>query len=653
MRIRAFAVPILVALAAAAVAHADLLPMAFRPALSGLQPVSGGGGAAATEKIPVVSQDDLPRHTYPVSGTASELIESPEAFAPWAKAVRATLEADLEKYDIRDRSSLQGYLNTLSVLDLIAGDWDASLAKANRIRELEEKEAARLLNGTALRARIAARDVTGSMEITPEFRRVFRERYAAEMGALPWGVVGDQNEGMKSQLEMVSFDLLRGLAKEQIEPAVGKTGEVSGGLAAQIISFHWMLHGGLDLKGDLLSVLSEIIAANRVEKEDIWAARDVDLTGVAGLTPAPVAIWDTGVDVSLFEGNLVVNESEQEDGKDDDGNGWIDDRYGVAIDLNSHRTTGLLYPMDEATRPLAELQSDMKGLFDMRAAIDSPEATALRQKFASVGTDGVKPLLEDLGRYSLYSHGTHVAGIAAAGNPAIRIYTARLTGDPHMMPPVPAIEDERRGAQRSREIVNEFKRHGVRVVNMSWVIMASAYEEALEANGIGESAEERKAAGREMFEIAKQGLLDAFRSAPEILFVGGAGNSDNDIEFDEFVPPSFRLSNLLIAGAVDQAGDPTSFTSFGPTVNVYSNGFEVESWVPGGDRMKLSGTSMASPNVVNLAAKLFALDPSLTPEEVIDLIREGCDVRREGEQELHIIHPKRSVERLRERSGRT
>jgi len=31
---------------------------------------------------------------------------------------------------------------------------------------------------------------------------------------------------------------------------------------------------------------------------------------------------------------------------------------------------------------------------------------------------------------------------------------------------------------------------------------------------------------------------------------------------------------------------------------------------------------MASPNVLNLAAKLFALDPSLTPAEVIDLIQQ-------------------------------
>ena len=56
---------------------------------------------------------------------------------------------------------------------------------------------------------------------------------------------------------------------------------------------------------------------------------------------------------------------------------------------------------------------------------------------------------------------------------------------------------------------------------------------------------------------------------------------------------------------MDQAGEATTFTSFGPTVNVYSNGFEVDSYVPGGDRLKFSGTSMASPNVVNLAAELL------------------------------------------------
>ena len=60
-----------------------------------------------------------------------------------------------------------------------------------------------------------------------------------------------------------------------------------------------------------------------------------------------------------------------------------------------------------------------------------------------------------------------------------------------------------------------------------------------------------------VWEVNRYLLEESFRSAPGILFVGGAGNSNNDIEFDEFVPPMLQLSNLLIAGAVDQAGEAT------------------------------------------------------------------------------------------------
>ncbi len=69
--------------------------------------------------------------------------------------------------------------------------------------------------------------------------------------------------------------------------------------------------------------------------------------------------------------------------------------------------------------------------------------------------------------------------------------------------------------------------------------------------------------------------------------------------------------------------------------------------MPGGERMKKSGTSMASPNVANLAAKLIAAKPSLTPPEVIALIKEGADRRKAGNHEFLLMNPKRSLELLR------
>ena len=88
-----------------------------------------------------------------------------------------------------------------------------------------------------------------------------------------------------------------------------------------------------------------------------------------------------------------------------------------------------------------------------------------------------------------------------------------------------------------------------------------------------------------MLEIMSDGLRKAMAEAKNILFVAAAGNSDTDVDFDQTIPSSFDLPNLMVVGAVDQAGDPTGFTSQGKNVRLYANGFEVESYVPGGGRM--------------------------------------------------------------------
>ncbi|HSU44923.1 MAG TPA: S8 family serine peptidase, partial [Casimicrobiaceae bacterium] len=146
---------------------------------------------------------------------------------------------------------------------------------------------------------------------------------------------------------------------------------------------------------------------------------------------------------------------------------------------------------------------------------------------------------------------------------------------------------------------------------------------------------------RDYFDIQKDALTKAFASAPDILFVTAAGNSNEDASFTEDIPAGISAPNLITVGAVDKAGDEASFTSYGPTVVVDANGYQVDSVIPGGDKLAESGTSMASPQVANLAAKILAVNPKLAPAQVIALIRDTADKTPDGRRTL--INPKKAV----------
>jgi len=109
------------------------------------------------------------------------------------------------------------------------------------------------------------------------------------------------------------------------------------------------------------------------------------------------------------------------------------------------------------------------------------------------------------------------------------------------------------------------------------------------------------------------------------------------------------LPNLLTVGAVDRAGDEASFTSYGPTVVVHANGYQVDSVIPGGEHLAESGTSMASPQVANLAAKILAVNPKLKPTEVIALIRDTAEKTADGRRTL--VNAKKAVAAAEAKAG--
>jgi subtilisin family serine protease len=580
---------------------------------------------APVEKIAVDSLDDLPVHTYELTGSALEMLQDPVQMADLRARVRKDIETDLATYDITDPATLQGKYGSLVTIYMAEGQDAEALSYMEKSKALEDKEAARLMAGMTGQCLIEARQQTGAEPGDPAFNEAYRQALAARVEELPWDVVQDDVKSRKGRAEFLNENLLLGMVQAQVNPAAEAMGALSSDLAGALIGMRYALDAVLPLNQVNAEVYGDFIARNNKEKHNIWPEREVTLKAEADYRPVMIGIWDSGVDAAVFGEAMFVNPAETLNGKDDDANGFVDDVHGIAFDLDGKASTDMLHPLGDQEGKLEVMFESMQGFQDMTAAIDSPEATATKKKLGEMAPEQMGDFMTTLSFGGLYSHGTHVAGIAAAGNPFARLLVARITFDYHPTPQAMTVETARRMAEGYRNTTRYFADHGVRVVNMSWGWTFKEIESGLEANGVGKDAEERAALAREMIGILSEGLRESMAATPGILYVAAAGNDDNDVEFDVVIPSNFDLPNLMVVGAVDQAGDPTSFTSGGRNVKVYANGFQVASFVPGGATMKMSGTSMASPNVCNLAGKLFTVKPALTPGEVVALIEQGAD----------------------------
>jgi len=605
--------------------------------------------AFGKEKTVIEKRDDLPRHLYSINVKAVELYHDDQALLELAAAVRKDLEQDLDSYIINDKTTLQDFYTTLGTIAILEEHWSDYLGYLEKRRELEDKEATRLTMGMIGEA-IARGKKSGASDLSGFVQEALRKKVAA----MPYQIVEADLKSTKGSSEIVSSALVLGQIDSTIQPMLDQSGgEMSQDVASRLLGAGFTLKYFVPLKEAVGRVMSDVIESNKVEKQDIWASRKVTLNPYDGNHPVVLAVWDSGVDTNIFEktDQLWVNQSEIADNEiDDDKNGYIDDVHGIAYSLHSDKETSLLFPIGELISDTKTLQRQMKGITDIQSAIDSPEASELKQKLSTLKQEEARPLIEEINLFANYAHGTHVAGIAVDGNPHAKILAARITFDHRMIPEKPTVEQAKKDAKALSEVISYFKVNGVRAVNMSWGGSISGVEQALEMNNAGGTPEERKALAREIFSIGDKALREAIQGAPEILFITSAGNDNNDVRFDEFLPSSYDFPNIISVGAVDQAGDETSFTSFGK-VDIYASGFEVLSYVPGGDQLKLNGTSMSSPQVMNLVGKLLSVDPTLKVQELRALLLDGSEDKKVGDRSIQLLDPKKSMELLKARRG--
>jgi hypothetical protein len=594
---------------------------------------------AATAKKKVTSANDLPRFSYPVSSPPSVLLMADDAtFTAFARTVLHDVDSVLREYDIGDKATLRMLYATRLNVQMLTGQNEAALATISEIRALQEKPAAQAATGLLDRALIEAR-VASHASSGNALLQAFEARFKANLNAMDWKLIQDRVKSIKGSFEIATPDLIVGSERQGLDPAAAKSSSVDLMGAETLIEDRVYLNVIFPLKAKALPILADFIAAHNTRKPDIWAAREVTLSEEQKLTEVRIGIWDSGVDTSLYPKQLFVDPAP-----------GTHSPHGLAFDMYGTPYSEDLQPLtDEQEAAYPKFVGLEQGMSDLYNSIDSPSATDAKKLLSSMAPDKASAFLKQEGFFGQYLHGTHVAGIAVRGNPAARIVVAQFYDSLAEIPFPPTVEWANTMKADFQQIGDYFKNNNVRVVNMSWGDDVAEFEMWLAKTSTEKDPAARRQTAQTIFNIWRDGIEGAIRSAPNALFVCAAGNSNSDTGFMEDVPPSLHLPNLIAVGAVDQAGEETSFTSYGNTVVVDANGYQVESYVPGGTKLRLSGTSMASPNVVNLAAKLIALDPSLTPQQTIDLIKRGGDRSPDGRRTL--INPKATVALLKTQAG--
>ena len=190
-----------------------------------------------------------------------------------------------------------------------------------------------------------------------------------------------------------------------------------------------------------------------------------------------------------------------------------------------------------------------------------------------------------------YGHGTHVAGtILASTNNGLGV--ASMAPGVTVMPVKVLAADGSGYWSDFLDGVDWAVAHGADIINMSLGSYLSANQVA--------------------------NWQPTFTAAWEAgsMVIAAAGNNNNSTLF---YPASF--ANVVSVSATTNSDTKASFSSFGPAVDVSAPGVSIASTYRDNKYYAMSGTSMATPHVVGLAALIRSLHPEFTLAEVETAIK--------------------------------
>lgn len=233
-----------------------------------------------------------------------------------------------------------------------------------------------------------------------------------------------------------------------------------------------------------------------------------------------------------------------------------------------------------------------------------------------------------------FGHGTHVAGIIAAISNDSGI--AGMASGVKIMP-LKGLSDQGNGSSEDlAQAIYYAVDNGAKVINASW-------------GGYGQDY------------LINEAVSYAYSKG--VTFVAAAGNNNVNLDVAYFSPANITCQDqvninidcVLTVGANSVYRSISSYSNLGSPVDIFAPGDEILSlksnvinsdfsdYVVGGQYLRLSGTSMATPHVAALAALILSKNSSLSPREIRNIILNSSTILASEDYGWRAINVKKAI----------